>query len=209
MLTCFQSRKRSLDLRNESQRPMVVFQRCRRHRYRTQRRTFRHFPGCPEEVCMILNCLRDQQAPINVSLLQFPHILTSVFRFCPSPRSLLQTLAVYMSIWRTSRGMHVTCSGALCAPNSTPPSRQFQSTMRPSRTKQYQIHHPWILFSKDLMNHSKMQSLHPPTSYKSWPLQEVVKQRPSPRGLRTSFNIIDTTHGTSFVSHSLSRVRVK
>lgn len=132
--------------------------------------------------------------------------------FCPSPKPLLAVHTAHVVDFRGNRGVRVTCPGALPAPNSTPPSRQIQSTMRPrlkSDQTNSEIHHPWILFSKDSMNHSKMQSLRPLMSCRSSLRREVAKQRPSPHALPTSFNTTDTSRGTSFVSHSLSRVRGK
>ena len=71
------------------------------------------------------------------------------------------------------------------------------------------IHYPWILYFKASMNHNRMQL--PPclVSYKSWLPREAVRPEPLHHGLLTSSNTTDSNHGTSFVSHSLSRVPVR
>lgn len=115
-----------------------------------------------------------------------------------------------------AKGSPLTCPGALSALDSTPPSfasiniQQYLTLVNHTinNTSSFTSNNdPWILFSKGSMNHSKMQSLRPLMSYKFSLRREAAKRRPSHPGLLTSFNTTDTDHGTSFVLHSLSRVR--
>ena len=71
------------------------------------------------------------------------------------------------------------------------------------------VHPPWISYFKDSTNHNKMQLPRRLMSYKSWLPQEAARPEPSHHGLLTYFNTTDSNRGTSFVSHSLSRVRAR
>lgn len=149
-------------------------------------------------------------------ILLHPHYLSPVDQVCiySSQAVFLSGASVFSSVFDVTPGLHGSL-GCVFRARFDP---TFASIIKnPHRVTKYNIqtqtstmsHPPWILFFKDSMSHNKMLSLRCLMSCKSWLRLEAAKRKLSHHASHTSFNTTDTNHGTSFVSHSLSRVRGK